>query len=275
MARNSEKQQGRLNRLWLQREREEGRLREVPERRPRLSALNSASSVKKWIPSIKSEIEYYLQQSQLSHYPERKIAQFQQHIDSLEKEYKSFMSKLRVLDPTCKHSPWTPRAYHKRRADPSGTSSSVKTPRLSDSEGVSTDRRSEEGPDCNRPSDSDRAVTFLTNPLSGSSEGLSEDQNQDQPLLFDHMKLCVSAAAFRGPPSQLASSHTHSLTRVLQAGLPNLVNSSSSSNSRSRDSETQRNCGKSSVIETTDRTTHILGLDCYSSSSEEEEEESR
>ena len=120
------------------------------------STLNSASSVKKWIPSIKNEIEYYLQvsemllmcktcsaemvsnggeflkfpyiqslmflsfpsqQSQLSHYPERKIAEFQLHIEALEKEYKSFISKLRVLDPSCKHKPWTPRAYCKRRAD--------------------------------------------------------------------------------------------------------------------------------------------------------------
>lgn len=111
-------------------------------------ALNSASSVKKWIPSIKNEIEYYLQvselliqrwflrtlnsrpkvercllwsfpsqQSQLSHYPERKIAQFQLHIETLEREYKSFIAKLRVLDPSCKHKPWTPRAYCKRRAD--------------------------------------------------------------------------------------------------------------------------------------------------------------
>lgn len=119
------------------------------------STLNSASSVKKWIPSIKNEIEYYLQvsqmslwilvgtflasngletwpsasicwhqlflfpcqQSQLTHYPERKIAEFQLHIDALEKEYKRFIAKLRVLDPSCKHKPWTPRAYSKRRAD--------------------------------------------------------------------------------------------------------------------------------------------------------------
>lgn len=63
----------------------EGRLKDVHERRPKLvincylqqfiftwtsllqptlslqSTLNAASSVKKWIPSIKNEIEYYLQ----------------------------------------------------------------------------------------------------------------------------------------------------------------------------------------------------------------------
>jgi len=111
------------------------------------STLNSAASLKKWIPSIKNEIEYYLQvrlspldfteivsvesyyskmsvfglfplqQSQLSHYPERKIAEFQLHMEALEREYKRFIAKLRAVDPGCKHKPWTPRAYCRRRAD--------------------------------------------------------------------------------------------------------------------------------------------------------------
>ncbi|CAH2311157.1 Hypothetical predicted protein [Pelobates cultripes] len=95
MARNEEKQQGKLNRLWLQREREEGRIRDINHSRPRLSALNTASNVKKWIPSIKSEINYYLEQSQLSHYSERKIQEFQDKIETLRKEYQSFLWKLR------------------------------------------------------------------------------------------------------------------------------------------------------------------------------------
>lgn len=59
----------------------------------------------------------FCQQSQLTHYPERKIAEFQLKIESLEKEYKRFIAKLRVLDPSCKQKPWTPRSYSKRRAD--------------------------------------------------------------------------------------------------------------------------------------------------------------
>lgn len=59
----------------------------------------------------------FCQQSQLTHYPERKIAEFQLQIEALEKEYKRFVAKLRVLDPSCKHKPWTPRSYSKRRAD--------------------------------------------------------------------------------------------------------------------------------------------------------------
>lgn len=68
----------------------------------------------------------FVQQSQLSHYPERKIAEFKLHIEELEREYKRFLNKLRALDPSYKHHPWTPRAYTKRRGDfpdaPDGTS---------------------------------------------------------------------------------------------------------------------------------------------------------
>ncbi|XP_034531856.1 uncharacterized protein si:dkey-86e18.1 isoform X2 [Notolabrus celidotus] len=289
MARNEEKQQGRLNRLWLQREREAGRLRDVQEKRPRLAALTSASSVKKWIPSIKSEIEYYLQ-SQLTHYPERKIAQFQLHIQALEREYKNFISKLRVLDPTCKHTPWTPRAYCKRRADPQDGPCRVKSPRLCET--------NEEEPDCrtgsNRASDPGQTLTFQTEPVLGTSGGVcaDQDQDQDQPLSFDRTRLAVAVAAYRGPVSQLGSSQTQSLTRVLQSGLPNLMTSSPSSSSQSRDSQSdegstlgsvmeqrtqvlaaERNSGKSSVSQTAEeRSAHVLGLDCYSSSSDDEEE---
>uniref|UniRef100_A0A4W6CY68 Si:dkey-86e18.1 n=1 Tax=Lates calcarifer TaxID=8187 RepID=A0A4W6CY68_LATCA len=248
MARNEEKQQGRLNRLWLQKEREEGRLKDVHEKRPKLSTLNSAPSVKKWIPSIKNEIEYYLQQSQLSHYPERKIAEFQLHIEALEKEYKSFITKLRVLDPSCKHKPWTPRAYCKRRAE---------TP---------------DSPGCHKTASLERQghlsymetrfqTSVSTNPMSETSEAVCADQNQ--PLSFDQTRLAVAAAAFRGPSGQLSSSQTQSLARVLQSGLPNLKCKS--------DCETaERIHEKSSNTNTTEeRTGHVLGLDCYSSSDED------
>ncbi|XP_029355274.1 uncharacterized protein LOC115041717 [Echeneis naucrates] len=243
MARNEEKQQGRLNRLWLQKERDEGRLRDVHERRPKLSSLNSASSVKRWIPSIKNEIEYYLQQSQLSHYPERKIAEFQLHIDSLEKEYKSFIAKLRVLDPSCKHKPWTPRAYSKRTAE---TQSTVKKPRQSEDSSLRS------GPErdttsswsgCQKTLATERQgplsysdtrfQTFVpTNPMLQTSEAVCADQ--DQPLSFDQTRLAVATAAFRGESAQLRSSQTQSLARVLQGGLPNLSNSASDNNGRTR-----------------------------------------
>lgn len=302
MARNEEKQQGKLNRLWLQKEREEGRLKDVHERRPKLSTLNSASSVKKWIPSIKNEIEYYLQQSQLFHYPERKIAEFQLHMEALEREYKRFITKLRILDPACKHKPWTPRAYCKRRADTQDSPSIVKHPRPCESHGGSSQLSGGENDltsNCHKTSAPARRGPFSrfqtpvpTNPNSETSEAVcaDQDQDQDQPLSFDHMRLAVAAAAFRGPPVQQGSSQTQSLARVLQSGLPNLVNASLrqtlSTQSRDDDGATvgtvvvqrrkldcevaERIPGKSSNAGTIEeRTGHVLGLDCYSSSDEE------
>ncbi|XP_040896535.1 uncharacterized protein si:dkey-86e18.1 [Toxotes jaculatrix] len=309
MARNEEKQQGRLNRLWLQKEREEGRLKDAHERRPKLSALNSASSVKKWIPSIKNEIEYYLQQSQLSHYPERKIAEFQLHIEALEKEYKSFIAKLRVLDPSCKHKPWTPRAYCKRRAETQDSPSIVKNLRYSESledssqcSGAESDLASS-WTGCHKTSATERQglcscsetrfqTPVPTNLMPESSEAICADQ--DQPLSFDRTRLAVATAAFRGPSVQLSSSQTQSLARVLQSGLPNLNNSPTGQifSSQIRDTENndgttmvlvsgQKQCKSdceaaerirekpSSTSTTEERTGHVLGLECYSSSDED------
>uniref|UniRef100_A0A3B5LQP0 Si:dkey-86e18.1 n=1 Tax=Xiphophorus couchianus TaxID=32473 RepID=A0A3B5LQP0_9TELE len=225
MARNEEKQQGRLNRLWLQKEREEGRLKDVNKRRPKLSTLNSAPSVKKWIPSIKSEIEYCLQQSQLPHYPERKIAEFQLHIEALEKEYKSFITKLRALDPSCKHKPWTPRAYSKRRGE-------VQDP----------------------PNAGHLILKLHISSVDLNLLAVSDASSvQDQPLSFDQTRLAVAAAAFRGPVLHQSSSQTQNLARMLQSGLPNLSNCAAASDSGL----------------TQDKSGHILGLDCYSSSDED------
>ncbi|KAI4829054.1 hypothetical protein KUCAC02_023117 [Chaenocephalus aceratus] len=308
MARNEEKQQGKLNRLWLQKEREEGRIKDVHERRPKLSTLNSASSVKKWILGIKNEIEYYLQQSQLSHYPERKITEFQLRIEALEKEYKRFITKLRVLDPACKHKPWTPRAYCKRRADTHDTHDTPcidKKPRPCDShEGSGQSCRSESdlvgnltgcfktsAPEKQRPlSQSETRVQtpFPTHPNSDPSEAVSADQ--DRPLSFDHTKLAIAAAAFRGPPVQRGSSQTQSLAMVLQSGLPNLVNASLMQTQSTQSRDTQNHCGarmgcvvgqeRKSDCEAAERISsntgtaeerkgHVLGLDCYSSSDED------
>ncbi|XP_029005013.1 uncharacterized protein si:dkey-86e18.1 [Betta splendens] len=292
MARNEEKQQGRLNRLWLQKEREEGRLRDVHQRRPKLATLNSAPCVKKWIPSIKNEIEYCLQQSQLSHYPERKITEFQQQIEALEKEYKSFIAKLRLLDPSCKHKPWTPRAYCKRRAEiqesPVG-----KKPRSGDDEGESdlnwTRCCTPSATETHEPlvySETKCQTPVPTNPISATSEGGCRDQ--DQPLCFDRTRLAVAAAAFRGSSVQLGSSQTQTLARVLQSGLPNLSNSTSrqqfalqSTNTENNDRTTaglvvrwqsvvqgqESDPGAANIPEksTNNSTGHVLGLDCYSS----------
>ncbi|XP_061682068.1 uncharacterized protein si:dkey-86e18.1 isoform X2 [Syngnathoides biaculeatus] len=245
MARNEEKQQGRLNRLWLQKEREEGRLKDVKERRPKLCTLNSSSSVKKWIPSIKNEIEYYLQQSQLAHYPERKIAEFQQKLEALEREYKSFMTKLRVLDPTCKHKPWTPRAYCKRRAEAQESTSVVKKSKTSTA-----------------------VFCHFESCLPASTPNTdAAPRDQDQPLAFDRTRLAMAAAAFRGASADRGLSETQNLAKVLRRSLPNLGNvapeeSSVVTHTEAADESTLRAAGKSSPG-------HVLGLDCYSSSGED------
>ncbi|XP_077390494.1 uncharacterized protein LOC144027084 [Festucalex cinctus] len=245
MARNEEKQQGRLNRLWLQKEREEGRLKDVQERRPKLCTLNSASSIKKWIPSIKKDMEYYLQQSQLAHYPERKIAEFQLKMEALEREYKHFVTKLRVLDPTCKHKPWTPRAYCKRRADMQESTSIVKKSKSSSA----------------AFSHSESTLP----PSNPTPEVASKDQ--DQPLTFDRTRLAMVTAAFRGASDHQSVSQTQNLARILQRSLPNLGNMASEVSSVVGEKEAvqesdKRTDGKSSLG-------HVLGLDCYSSSGEE------
>lgn len=212
----------------------------MQERRPKLSTLNSASSVKKWIPSIKSEIEYYLQQSQLSHYPERKIAEFQLCIQDLEKEYKRFITKLRAIDPSCKHKPWTPRAYTKRRLDAQDCPSTVTKQHRFESLDPSCPLSGSESDWANEKTGSDKtayekhghfgqsntqpnAGLAPTKPSLASSDHVNVDQ--DQPLTFDHTRLAVALAGSRGPVVHPDSSHTHSLTRVLFSRLPNLHSS--------------------------------------------------
>ncbi|XP_014888391.1 uncharacterized protein LOC106947716 isoform X1 [Poecilia latipinna] len=301
MARNEEKQQGRLNRLWLQKEREEGRLKDVNKRRPKLSTLNSAPSVKKWIPSIKSEIEYYLQQSQLPHYPERKIAEFQLHIEALEKEYKSFISKLRALDPSCKHKPWTPRAYSKRRGEAQNPPNADKNPRLNElyDKGSQKSRgesdSASDSPGCFRSLATAATCSFSETRLhSLAPTGAISDASsvQDQPLSFDRTRLAVAAAAFRGPALRQSSSQTQNLARMLQSGLPNLskfhsqqtvefkswspernekpTSGSAVKTDQSAVQENNASCAAASDSGLTeDKSGHILGLDCYSSSDED------
>ncbi|XP_014847600.1 PREDICTED: uncharacterized protein LOC106920833 isoform X1 [Poecilia mexicana] len=301
MARNEEKQQGRLNRLWLQKEREEGRLKDVNKRRPKLSTLNSAPSVKKWIPSIKSEIEYYLQQSQLPHYPERKIAEFQLHIEALEKEYKSFISKLRALDPSCKHKPWTPRAYSKRRGEAQNPPNADKNPRLNElydkgsQKSIGESDSASDSPGCFRSFATAATCSFSETRLHSlvpTGAVLDASSVQDQPLSFDRTRLAVAAAAFRGPALGQSSSQTQNLARMLQSGLPNLskfhsqqtvefkswspernekpTSGSAVKTDQSAVQENNSSCAAASDSGLTeDKSGHILGLDCYSSSDED------
>ncbi|XP_026884381.1 uncharacterized protein si:dkey-86e18.1 isoform X2 [Electrophorus electricus] len=251
MARNEEKQLGRLNRLWLQKEKEDGRIKDVNESRPKLATLNSAQAVRKWIPSIKNELEYYLQ-SQLSHYPERKIAEFQQQIENLEKEYKRYLKKLRSLDPTCKHKPWTPRAYSKRRPDSDSSQCIAKRLCVPDHSQVTAEEKA-------------ATLTPKNQAVPGSSAHPASDlPDQDLPLSFDRTRLAVVVAGARGVPSRQPQT-TSTLVHVLHSGLPNLLNSPVAAAAGPED-----RAGTNIPDITQTRKGHVLGLGCYSSSSDEE-----
>ncbi|XP_050402159.1 uncharacterized protein LOC126818666 isoform X2 [Patella vulgata] len=114
MARNEEKQLARLNRFYLQQQKDEQLKKKPP--RPKLNDLYSADEVKKWLPSIKEDINYYLAQSSVPCYPQKQIEEFNRRIDKLQGEYRAFLRKLRFLDPDIKSTPWTNRPYSSKRS---------------------------------------------------------------------------------------------------------------------------------------------------------------
>uniref|UniRef100_A0A672KAW2 Si:dkey-86e18.1 n=1 Tax=Sinocyclocheilus grahami TaxID=75366 RepID=A0A672KAW2_SINGR len=183
MARNEEKPFGKLNLLWLQKEREGGRIKDVHVSKPKLATLNSVAAVKKWMPSIKKQIEYYLQPLIIlsTRGENRKIDEFCQHIEELETEYKHFLKKLCSLDPTCKHKHWEPRAYAKRRQDPVSNQNTCQFMLL-------------------------------------YYQSLFDN---DLPLCFGQSRLAVAVASSRVALTG-QQQDTGTLTRVLLTGLPNL-----------------------------------------------------
>eukprot|EP00062_Callorhinchus_milii_P017939 gi/632970868/ref/XP_007901885.1/ PREDICTED: uncharacterized protein LOC103185279 isoform X1 [Callorhinchus milii] len=281
MARNAEKQLGRLNRLWLHREREEGRLREPHQNRPRLTSLNTAAEVKRWIPSIKAEIEYYLQQSQLSHYSERKIKEFQDHIEGLRKEYQSYLWKVRHLDPSNKEHPWKPRAYTRKRPDKerkqpasqldeSGAVKRLRTPLLSDNtedrslQDHSGEDEEESGRRWRSPVIQDTGILYDCSTVS--------PELQDQPLTFDKASLRFSMSLVS---NSTQGEHSHQMSTILRSQLPNLrrilppCGTATGLNSREQEPHTSK-AGKSppeTALQT--KSSEILGLSCYYSSDDD------
>ncbi|KAH9490878.1 hypothetical protein Btru_034172 [Bulinus truncatus] len=109
MARNEEKQLARLNRFYLQQQKEEQLKKRPP--RPRLEALKTVNEIKKWLPSIMKDIEFYVSQMEVSCYPARQIEEFEQRLNHLRGEYKAFVHKIRQLEPDIDATPWTDRPY--------------------------------------------------------------------------------------------------------------------------------------------------------------------
>ncbi|RDD38006.1 hypothetical protein TrispH2_010625 [Trichoplax sp. H2] len=119
MARNKEKQFSKLNRFLLAKQIEDDEAqgeRLISKQRPPLRTLKTAEDVKKWIPSIKRELDYYLQQiSGVRNYPEVKIKEFREKVDNLEIEHKRFIKKVYQLEPQTIDEPWKPRAYRSKK----------------------------------------------------------------------------------------------------------------------------------------------------------------
>eukprot|EP01127_Copromyxa_protea_P011105 TRINITY_DN2772_c0_g1_i1.p1 TRINITY_DN2772_c0_g1~~TRINITY_DN2772_c0_g1_i1.p1 ORF type:complete len:133 (+),score=22.19 TRINITY_DN2772_c0_g1_i1:23-421(+) len=114
MARNSEKNLAGLNRLWLKEQADKNK----KASRPPLGSLKTAAEVRRWIPSIKAEIELCLRHlSGVRNYPEYKIKEFQQRLERLENEHKLFCAKCQKLDPVRASiaEPGKPHAYISKR----------------------------------------------------------------------------------------------------------------------------------------------------------------
>ncbi|XP_066298384.1 uncharacterized protein [Branchiostoma lanceolatum] len=280
MARNEEKHFGKLNRLILHKQREEERERNPP--RPKLGALHTAADVKRWIPSIQREINFNLKQLAVPHYPERKIAEFGAEVDRLHFEYKRFIRRLKELDPSCKETPWQPRAYSRKRdRDHDEALPSFKrihTPLL---EAESSQTSS---------STSDNATDFSDEPSSHSTSwneaeaktyrheestytppsGLSKEL-QDKPLEFKSVpRFCFTPDTHNWK----GKDDTSTTLKKCLSSLPNLSYKSQDadlkntlSGSVSKQDEERDTCSKESYLRTHK---NVLGLDYGSNSSSDE-----
>ncbi|KAM4641580.1 uncharacterized protein O3C94_015919 isoform 2-T2 [Discoglossus pictus] len=151
------------------------------------SALHNAADVKKWIPSIKNEIEYCLEQSQLVHYSERKIQEFQERIETLKKEYQSYLWKLRRLDPSYKEHPWKLRGYTRKRAADEKAPSWIESGEHSGAKLLCT-------PILNSNVKNDQSDSEDETSHQGEDQALTptcseiDPETQDKPLVFDTKK---------------------------------------------------------------------------------------
>eukprot|EP01118_Nematostelium_gracile_P018125 TRINITY_DN794_c0_g1_i4.p1 TRINITY_DN794_c0_g1~~TRINITY_DN794_c0_g1_i4.p1 ORF type:complete len:168 (-),score=44.18 TRINITY_DN794_c0_g1_i4:173-631(-) len=98
MARNHEKNLTQLNRLYLEKENERTKRRR--EERPPLEAVNTAAGLRKWIPTLESEIAYCVRHtSGIRNYSEKKIEELNGKLEEAKKEYQRWEEKLNRLEP--------------------------------------------------------------------------------------------------------------------------------------------------------------------------------
>ncbi|XP_039590916.1 uncharacterized protein si:dkey-86e18.1 isoform X2 [Polypterus senegalus] len=243
------------------------------------STLNSAAAVKKWIPSIKNEMDYCLQQSQLPHYPERKIAEFQERIERLRAEYQNYLRKLRALDPVNKEHPWKPRGYSKKRASEpqhgdkdAGCLKLLHTPVLHPTEDQQvTLQDSQEEQQSSRGDTSPGSIEHR-----GATVYTCSDINphtQDEPLTFNPSLISIRLPG--GVPSGCGSG-ADVLSSILKSGLPNLSRPLAACLDKEKTSfpgaqveSAEGNTGRHLEGQGLD----ILGVDCYLCSDDDEDDD--
>ncbi|KAL8583778.1 hypothetical protein ACOMHN_036413 [Nucella lapillus] len=113
MARNEEKQLARLNRYYLEKQKQEELKKRPP--RPRLDTLNTPRDLRKWLPTITRDIEFYVKQMEVTCYTDSKIEEFQDRIQRLKLEYRAYLRKLRALEPDLNAASWANRPYANRK----------------------------------------------------------------------------------------------------------------------------------------------------------------
>ncbi|KAG9328247.1 hypothetical protein JZ751_015563 [Albula glossodonta] len=211
-------------------------------------------------------------EDKLSHYPERKIAEFQQNIEELGEEYKRYIRKLRFLDPSCKHHPWTPRAYTKRRQEDGHQCAAKRLCTTKSSGQPSQDSAVCDGFSRSRDDGSQasgqplRLDSHLPSPPPVSSTSGLPDQ--DQPLSFNTTRMALKLAGSRSAPSSL---HSAGMTHVLLSGLPNLHSTCTAQPAVAQGTA----CLQKGATEPLDPSLvpqskpHDLGLGCYSSSDDD------
>ncbi|XP_067893317.1 uncharacterized protein si:dkey-86e18.1 isoform X2 [Heterodontus francisci] len=221
-------------------------------------------------------MEYYLQQSQLSHYSERKIKEFQDHIEELQKEYQHYLWKLRRLDPSHKEHPWKPRAYTRKRPSNSAMPTISQLATLQSLKRLCVPQSNKtEGETYEHDSDAESGeVRERSCPNPRIPDGVIYDCSivnpnfQDQPLTFNPARVPPRFSMHLIPKN--SSEDPHLMTKILMSHLPNLEASSSCQTTAELNKKEKeihalkiREDSQESVLQT--KSSGILGLSCYSS----------
>ncbi|PVD23805.1 hypothetical protein C0Q70_17079 [Pomacea canaliculata] len=78
-------------------------------------SLTTGREIRKWLPSITQDIDFYVKQMEVPCYPEKKLEEFSKRIRELKHEYTAFLRKLKTLEPDTDNISWNNRPYSCRK----------------------------------------------------------------------------------------------------------------------------------------------------------------